>query len=64
MCNEDGVTLDSFHLTSKPDLSVCASASLIIGISQPKYCSVNEPKKSNLSLGTIPIINCLVPRHT
>ena len=46
MCNEDGVTLDSLHLTSKPDLSVCASASLIIGISQPKNCSVNEAKKS------------------
>ena len=46
MCNEDGVTLDSLHLTSKPDLSVCASASLIIGISQPKKCSVNEAKKS------------------
>ena len=49
MCNEDGVILDSLHLTSKPDLSVCASASLIIGISQPKNCSVNEPKKSMIA---------------
>ena len=38
MYNEDGVTLDSLHLTSKPHVSVCASASLIIGISQPKNC--------------------------
>ena len=49
MCNEGGVTLDSLHLTSKPDLSVCASASLNIGISQPKNCSVNEAKKSMIS---------------
>ena len=46
MCNEDDVTIDSLHLTSKPDLSVCASASLIIGISQPKNCSVNEAKRA------------------
>ena len=49
MCNEDGVTLDSLHLTSKPDLSVCSSASLIIDISQPKNCSVNEAKKSMIA---------------
>ena len=49
MYNEDGVTLDSLHLTSKPELSVCASASLIIGISQPKNCSVNEAKKSMIA---------------
>ena len=49
MCNEDGLTLDSVHLTSKPDLSVCASASLIIDISQPKKCSVNEAKKSMIA---------------
>ena len=48
-CNEDGVTLDSLHLTSKPELSVCASASLIINISQPKKCSVNEAKKSMIA---------------
>ena len=45
VCNEDGLTLDSLRLTSKPDLSVCASASLIIGIPQPNNCSVNEAKK-------------------
>ena len=49
ICNEDGLTLDSLHLTSKPDLSVCASASLIIDISQPKKCSVNEAKKSMIA---------------
>ena len=32
MCNEDGVTIDSLHLTSKPDLSVCASVKIIYGI--------------------------------
>ena len=46
---KDGVTLDSLHLTSKPELSVCASASLIIDISQPKKCSVNEAKKSMIA---------------
>ena len=46
MCNEDGVTLDSLHLASKPDLSVCASDSLIIGIFQPNNCTVNDAKKS------------------
>ena len=49
MCNEDGVTLDSLHLTSKPELSVCPSASLIIGISQPKNCSVIEATKSMIA---------------
>eukprot|EP00731_Ephydatia_muelleri_P007038 Em0003g1286a len=34
---------------SKPELSVCASASLIIDISQPKKCSVNEAKKSMIA---------------
>ena len=40
------MTLDSLHLASKPDLSVCASDSLIIGIFQPNNCTVNEAKKS------------------
>ena len=46
---KDGVTLDSLHLTSKPELSVCASASLIIDISQPKNFSVIEAKKSMIA---------------